>query len=359
MTSPSQLQENWFALLLIACVILITASVLSLLDRFDVVDQQIIEPLSGQNLNSKWTLQGNGMVRLDDGRLFITNQLLTQQNVIQKVDVHGKQYRISVEAGTRNVVGGSEDWENASVRVMYHSDSGERLDSSFVASMRGTEEMQAYVSDIRLSDEVSSIVIAIMLSNSTGEMFVENLVVSEMKESPVYFIAKLFGIFAWVVIAFYFLLYRKIRLNLWIVGFGIVTMVLMVLPDAAIRAGSDLFLLKTGWSSYLGQENSFFPYELDVSLLAHLFVFFIIGILVALIWPTLSTGFLIACLITFAFFTETAQLITFDRSANIKDISIDIIGASLGYLAGCFVMLLSGYFSVFLKFISEKCRSKS
>ena len=139
MTSPSQLQENWFALLLIACVILITASVLSLLDRFDVVDQQIIEPLSGQNLNSKWTLQGNGMVRLDDGRLFITNQLLTQQNVIQKVDVHGKQYRISVEAGTRNVVGGSENWENASVRVMYHSDSGERLDSSFVASMRGTE----------------------------------------------------------------------------------------------------------------------------------------------------------------------------------------------------------------------------
>jgi len=359
MTAPPQMQENWFALLLIALLVLATATVLSLIDRFDVVDQQIIQPLSGQKLDSKWALQGNGTVQLDDGLLSITNTRPTQQIVTQKVSVHSRQYRISVEAGTRNVVGGSEHWENASVWVIYRSDSGERLGSSVVTAMLGSNEKQAYVRDIRLADEVSSIVIAIRLLNSTGEMFVENLVVSEMKESPFYFIAKLIGVFIWVVVAFFFIFYKKVRLNFWIVGFGILTLTLMVLPDTAIRAGSDFVLQKVGWSEYIGQEYPSFPYNIEVSLLAHLLVFLVIGILVALIWPTLSGSFLVACLITFAFFTETAQMITFDRSANFKDIYVDIIGALLGYLVGCFVVLLSDRFSALLKFMSEKNSNKS
>ncbi len=318
----------WSALALVAAAVFVTFVLLISVDRLLIVDAEVIDSLADPSTSSSWSQSGSGIVSFESGVLSIENSAKTKSHsVTQNTQVNGSLYRVSFESSVAEVDGGDLHWENANVGVIYYTSEGERINSAVIATMVGDQPMQHFTHDLQLPAATSSITVAIRLSNSSGLFQVQNIKVAELAVSKLYNTVSLVCVALWLVVAAMILWDHGSWRKGWL---GIVAVAVLALMMAPTTVMANML------TRIFGDVENFSPAFkglldlIGLSALAHVIIFFLVGLLGALVWRKISKLYLSISLVLFAIFTETVQLLTLGRDPSVSDLVLDIMGLSVG-----------------------------
>ena len=346
--------KNGIILLVLASALaLLTLVCMQYLERFYVLEAQLLVDPEFSAGSSHWDEKGRGVTSFLDNRATIINSNGVSHSVFQNIKVDALEYyRFSVQAGVSEVVPtSSESWALASVYVIYRDEAGNRIGSSGISRLKGSQPLQTYTKQLLMMKSVSSIDLAFRLLRAEGMFSVTKPVVSRLQEYPFFKILRVFIIVAWLVLGALMAWTGLSVLKVWqmllfagLVGIALVgtLMPVAVITDLTVKIAALLpEFLMAGTRAVLGgiygASNLAEPGG-GVSKLGHVFIFMCFGVLAGLLWRRIGIIFAAACLAVFAFVTEALQTLVFGRSTTFSDVVLDCVGGFSGLLLGVLII---------------------
>lgn len=350
---------KWSILFLVFLLSATTLVLLKSVDRFYVKNEQMLsDPLFLQG-DKHWKQAGNQQVTYSNKQVSLSNLAGASDWLSQNVPVDTPAYiNFSFEGGTNDIIPGEKKWQRASGTIIYRDKAGERVGSVSVALIAGTTPMRTFSHRELLRKQLGSVDIQFRLLSASGTFHFSNPVLSLLDEFPFYKNMKITISVFWLL-ALAGLAIVAVRVLSWfqlggllLVGAGILVGALMPeelmtrlssriadgTPESILSEGHDVLFNIVGIKTLAGPGAV-------ISKLGHFLAFCFIGFVVGWAHRRIGLFFGAASLATFAFLTETLQLLVSGRTPSVADLLIDCSGGLLGMVIG--ICCLFFYTTVF------------
>ncbi len=332
-------------LLLVVLVQLLTFALLQNTERFYVEQQQLLIDPQFTQLDEYWVQDGDGLIKRKGNAISIINQSKGFHAILQTIthDAAG-HYNISFDVSLKNIDVLNPGKGGAELFVIYRADTGE-YNGRGKRLFSGVGEMSttSYNQTIYIGNENGSFDFAARVNRASGVFTLSNPVVSSLQENLRYN-----NIITMLAVLWFFIL----------VGISIVSArfftrpLLLVLVIMLGIALIGVLLPENLVKSLYGQVATFLPMSVvktiggalagafgfpqlgssgaEIGKLGHFLVFLILGAIAGVNYIKLGVLFALSILASFAFFTETVQLLVVGRTSSINDFMIDMAAAILG-----------------------------
>jgi VanZ family protein len=346
MKSPTPLTLWLFAL-----AALFTIGSNTLIEKYQNSSRQLLEnPLFTQGLQ-RWQTKkspAREMV-LQDGTVTLKSQDQEGQiEIFQEVKGQDKDtiFRLEAELQSIDVSAGEKSWNKARLLLLPFIDGKASYKLKHVAaSLVGTQSWKRVSEVFQIPKGAQTIRVVAQMSHCSGEFSLRNPTLYRVVENPLYSFSKWLVIPLWA--AFFFFLFQPC-----LRGTGnFCIKLLLVLTVAAIVVGTTIpgrfkndlrdDLLQEARSSTTSVQQTvkemmvaehIRPFKLpkvDITKLAHFFLFALLALLLLLTNPGISVKQLLLNLFLVACSTELIQLYVESRSPLIRDVVIDMAGGGM------------------------------
>lgn len=353
MKSPTPL-----TLLLFALAALFTIGSNILIAKYQNSSQQLLEnPLFSVGLRGWQTKESPGReIVLKDGT--VTLKSLDKKGQIEIFqEVRGQdqdvRYRLEAELLTTAVSAGEKNWNKARLLfVPFIDGKASYKQNHVVASLTGSLGWKKYSEVFAIPEGTQTIRVVVQMSHCSGEFELRNPTLFMVGENPFYTFSKWLAIPLWAgcfIVLFYPMLrgksslFMKLLLVLLVASIGIGATISGQLKnnlknDLLTEAKHSTTVVKQTIKEILVVED-ICPYDLpkvDITKLAHFFLFALLSLLLLLTNPGISVKVLLFYLVLVACSTELFQMYADGRTPLIRDVLINMAGGSMSvafYLA--------------------------
>lgn len=339
---------RWLVLLGLLISAAITYGVMTSLEQFYVVDQQVIVDPAFHEPDRYWKQKNNSVVSYTGATVNIDNSDISSDVISQKIKIEGPLFvRFSVEAGGEGIEPGAKHWSGGAASVVFFGKNGARLGQNTVVKLKNTSPIQSYSKVFYLNKKVASVVVNVRFLNAKGRFSVRSPELSILAELPKYKNVKMFLFVFWSLVALcltiWFLRVLPIKTFVWICVWSVLVILGVLIPGGIISGlNTEIFdVLPRGIAASVQTLSTFFFGSFDsnspsagISKIGHFLVFLLIGILVGKSFRTIGIAYGIALMTVFAIVTESLQTLVFGRSTSLRDVYIDLSGGLLGITVG-------------------------
>ncbi|MFH2124030.1 MAG: VanZ family protein [Pseudomonadota bacterium] len=346
MKSPKPL-----TLLLFVLAALFTISSNTLIEKYQSSSRQLLEnPLFSIGLQGWQTKESPGRaIVLKDGTVILKSlDKEGQIEIYQEVKGQGQntRYRLEAELQTTDVASGEKSWNKARLLLIPIIDGKASYKLKHAAaSLVGSQDWKTYSEVFQIPKGVQTIRVVAQMSRCSGEFSLRNPTLYRVVETPLYTFSKWLVISLWAT--FFFSLFQPCLRTKGNFFFKI----LLVLTVVAIVIGTAIpGQLKNDLRDDLLRESGIFtipvqqtvkeimvaedlrPFDVpkvDITKLAHFFLFALFALLLLFTNPEMSVKQLLLNLFLVACSTELIQLYVEGRSSLIRDVAIDMAGGGI------------------------------
>jgi len=280
----------------------------------------------------------------------------------------GKLIKVSADVSIMNVLAGKKGWEKARIYVVNYVN-GKKIwhQRHHLFSLAGTASRSFYQEVFTILPTADKLEVAIQLANSSGVMAVDNVSAYVVEKKQEFQYLSFLLMFFWLAFAGWMIcLFFKQKYFYYLLAGSTLVLILMLVPHELkqliidwVKAG--LFLENQGNTIDLVVNHNDFTVQnrhssqnnminnasqssiiLTFSKLGHFAIFFIYTFFIVVIKKSLNLR-IITFLICFAMVTETLQLFTIDRQANIMDFFINVLGIVVSIALLLFIRMLIMY----------------
>jgi hypothetical protein len=262
---------------------------------------------------------------------------------------------LSAEARSEGVVRGAKSWHEARIDLVGYDAAGrgQYQVPTRLLNLQGDHSWQTAQALFHLLPDAQRVCLEISLYHAPGRFQVRRLSLTRGVESTLYRIGRLSLLAGWALLTIFLLrtLYRHYgdhTLGRWLLLSAGVVLVGILLPhglrqqlEEVILHGLSAIGLSMGSEHSPGVENvwSLWPAKWDLSKLAHLLGFALLGLLLAadrsISW---MTGF--RALLLLALASEILQFFVPLRTPRLSDLVVDALGITIGMGLGWIVVRL-------------------
>ena len=322
---------RWSVLFFLAAASLLTVKGLSGLQRFYVADNQLIADSSYLQGQKYWSGQGNGNVTYTGVFAALQAGVGKRQTLTQSVPIRDADYlRFAFDAQTRGFQ--LKDTNKVISKLVFKNVHGSDIGVRQLRVPIGHGQSTISLPTIATPSGAHSVDVSFTIGGVLGTLLISNPVLSEVSELPLYRHIKLAVIIFWVitltlvgVLAFRNMVRRQV------VILGVMSMLVvaaMLLPDTLLYSVNQYLVSLFSFGAGASPASMFVVTNLE-----HFVSFFLVGVFVAVVCPSLSVAYTLFSLGTFAYFTEALQLLVAGRTSSSQDLMIDIAGALCGVCA--------------------------
>lgn len=333
---------KWCILLALLLLSYATVSLLSGLNRFYSVNEQLIDDGSFILGAKHWADYGTGEVAYTGAYAALQSGVGRTHTLSQSVAVDSPAYlRLTFQASNKGFhhVDSSKTIATVVFRDAHGVRVGDRQVNIPVTS--GTQTVR--LGSIKSPGNVKSVDVKFTIRNTSGTLIVGNPVLSMVGELPLYQYSKTAVVAFWVLVFIWIVVtvFRSISRVQALSFSGTAALIVlgMLLPDSFVYSTNESvarLISAGGGRSALG--NGF------LSNIQHFGVFFILGVYSVLMFPRLGIVFTLVSIGTFAYFTEALQLLVTGRTSSSQDLLVDLLGGGSGVLVGSLVAYFLGRF---------------
>ena len=342
----------------IFCVACITYYSQSVIDRFDIVEQQLLQNPAFDNGGEHWRSNDADVLEYRNGNIVLTSNTSNTVALKQTIEFDTPSYiRSSIEASADNLLPTNLDWAGAGATISLQGVEGNRISSERLFRLKEQDAMSLYELDMYVPESIASVEIIIGLFRSEGILSFRNTTVSLLAESRVYKLVRVVLVLCWFLCGLCVVNYLY-RFGRWpFVIVGVVSAILLVgfvAPEKVISTFTDyigqllpdklLSFLQAAFGMLYDGKSTLSSFGLSKS--AHFLVFFAIGSILGWLRGKVDITFTAVLLIVVAFATEALQMFVVSRSTSLWDIGIDFAGGLTGLCVG----------RIFLSLKDRQCR---
>ena len=347
---------RWVVLFLFLVSALLTYLLMTNIEQFYVVNQQLLKDPDFTQADYYWKYNPKdaSVVSYSGDSINIENSRQTSNQVVQRLSVNSPLFlRLSADVSVRQVVTDNRDSSGAGILIVLRGKDGGRLKSSNLV-IKKAMPIRNLSNTIYVDQAVASVEVAFRLVRAEGLFTVRNPELSVMAEFPNYKTTRqvLTAFWCFLGVWLIFWVVRNLQLSSSLVLAGGLTILIVVgvlVPVRIITEFNNSFfsVLPGGVAVTFEQLLNFFfgsanpkPTSASLSKFAHFLVFFLVGALAG--WGFRKFGVLygLALVVVFAVVTEALQTLVFGRSASLHDVYIDSIGGILGLLFVISIILI-------------------
>lgn len=334
--------KRWIVLVGLLILSLATYVTLRAVDRFYVVEQQLLANAEFQQESQHWEGRGSATVSYSNSQVDIENQVIENYGISQRVAVKNPMYvRVIVDVGSEAIVPGDKEWAGGGVAVIFFDKNGEWVKQQTLAPLRGTHPIAEYSLTDYVDEKIAEIEISIRLLNATGKYTARSPRLQQLEQNAFYKAIRIAIVIGWILIGLTLLAFLARQFSL------------RFLIPVTLALGFSLigFLLPDNLVIELGKKMSIFAPTLNFEWLGHFIPFLAIGLFCGFVYKQIGMIFGIASLAVFAVLTESLQMLMNGRSSSFEDIGIDMLGGGVGVIIGAACALaVSGLVLLQLKF---------
>jgi len=336
---------KWVGLVIVTILTLLTYIPLIVIDRFHVVDKQLLDTASGIDSNKRsWQESGSGVFLYKDGELLLQNDTKGNHKVFQIVATEPSTYlRLEFEGSSDLLeTSGTEYWFGASGAIKSIDKKGHITKVSYVTLLHAPSPTKSYSYVELIDDNTESVAVNFQLQEASGIFQIKNPILSTLEESVVYRAIRYLLTGFWVCAGLSLLAFLFFTVP---ISQSVVTMLLLLLLFIGTLVSETLVSNASNYLSalipsgilpkihiVLGQVFGFDRQISVVSKLGHFFIFFFIGLYFGVYGRKFGLIFCALSIFLLALITEVLQMLVNDRTSSIRDIYIDNFGGILGLL---------------------------
>jgi VanZ family protein len=268
--------------------------------------------------------------------------------IFQEIKTLGQEtrFRLDAELKATDVSAGEKRWDQARLLLITIMDGKANYKVKHeVVSLAGNQGWQKYSKVFHIPKGTQTVQVAAQMSQCSGEFSLQNPHLYRVVESPLYTLSKWLALPLWGAF-FISLLQPSLRgkgknlskllliLTLTVIGIGITLSSLTknnlrdeILQEAKSYTAPVKQIVKTTL-----EVEHILPFKLphvDITKLAHFFLFALLALILLLINPQISCQALLINLLLIACSTELIQLYMEGRSPLFRDLVIDMAGGSV------------------------------
>ncbi|MCB1755695.1 MAG: VanZ family protein [Gammaproteobacteria bacterium] len=333
----------------IAALCLITLLTLTAYPKYKIIGPELLVNHDFSEQFTGWEKQGDpDNFRSTEDFIELSQDAAWQNTqLIQRLTPSGapSSYLLSGELAVEGLIAGEKPWQRGGLLLLRLNENGERIASDDVTSLDGDLTWARHQAFIDIPPATAGVAVAARILEATGSLRIKSLSLLPA-EQQAWFETIRYGFIVIWAMAIFALLWFIIR------NHGVTTPLLVVLILAGLAFIGTLMprdtvigldariteLLPNFLNDGLKQVlNSIFPGYIkhanqEISKLGHWLIFALLGLSSALYFRKYSLWICGFALLTMAATTETLQLLTDARSANIRDLLIDSAGILAGFL---------------------------
>lgn len=350
--------DRLLPLILFAALTMVTLIVLSNFPKYLIAGDELLSNSTIETDLTGWEQIGkSGAFSHSQNTAVLTQRSADQSSrlsqTINNDDLAGT-YLVTAQLGSKNIVAGTEDWQNGAVVVVRTDNNKKRIGSYEVAGIQGTQNISEYKKFIELPTPTSHITVTARILNATGELLVGSVSLKPVVKQTYYELLRTLLIASWVSISLMVIALHLRR-------FGITTPFIILCSIAALAFIGTLMPkqfaidLNASIANLMPQQislglkqtfNHFFPGYIghanqEISKFGHWLAFFCLTFAASLFLQRTSVYYIIASTLTLAAATETLQFLTSARTPHINDFIIDASGIFIGLVVAlpiCWLM---------------------
>lgn len=344
-------KKKWPILFIVALIVLLTNVTLTSLKRFEVVDfQLLVDPLFSE-WRKHWRLKGNTEVRVSPSQVDLVNTFGDSGQLVQQIEIDTPGFvRLTIEAGGESISVGHQSWAGGAVAFVYYDANGKSLKQSAFIRVLADSSIKKYEYIEYINKPVAMIEVSIRLLRASGTFSIRNPVLTRLKETSIYRIAKVVIAAGWILIGCYLVYLGFVLLGftqvVFFSGLGAVVLIFVLAPPefiASTKQNLSVFLMQISNSVTENMSGGAFQSligDLDLSGVGHFVAFFVLGMILGCFFGLQNAAYGFCCLFVFAFATEVLQTYVDGRSTSLEDVYIDVFGALTGVLAGLVILFI-------------------
>ncbi len=309
----------------------------------------------GQGLAS-WQVEGDsGAISQSDGVLTIDHPTAASTMLAQcwlKSELP-QPLLLSAEARSEGVQRGTKSWHTARIDLVGYDSAGQgqyRMRTRLL-NMEADHPWQVAQALFKFPPETRRVCLEISLYTASGRFQVRALSLTRGEESLPFRLGRLALLSGWLVLAAVFgrRLYRHYRertAGRWLLLAATVVLAGILMPHElrqqleaySLRAMSAVGLSMAPTATLSGESPwALWPEHWDLSKIAHLLGFALLGVLVSLD-RTLGVGKRVAALLLLALTSEILQFFVPLRTTRLSDLVVDALGIAIGMGLACLVL---------------------
>lgn len=346
--------RKWGLLSGLLITTLITLYLLSELDRFYVVDQQVLLDPQFLQEGLHWHQKNSSLISYEGLTVHIDNSEEVSDEIKQQLSVDSPVYvRFSLEAGGTEIEPSDKYWAGGSATVFLYRNDGTVIRHNKILTLKQSSPMQQYSGVFFLDKSVASVSVALRLLRAKGRFSVRNPELAILAEFPSYKKTRIALMSYWwgVGLALLFFLFRFLSVKRFLLSFGLVTIAIIgvLVPGKLISdLNNRIFDLLPPIAANGIEKLQFVVVSVhessnpsaSISKFGHILVFTSIGMFIGQMFRKLGVAYGVLLIATFAGITETLQLFVPGRSTSLRDVYIDFCGGVIGLLIGVGCVLL-------------------
>lgn len=332
------------------------------LDRYRPIASQMLTNADFSQGLLGWTSRPtrNGKITTLDGTVTLfsatgTNTTMLYQGLARPIAA--RKIRVRASLASRDIVTGKNPWNTA--RLLFHQyRHGTQMETSHqVARLDGTQGWQEVARVFKIRPDATEFRVSIVISNASGTMWLRDLHLEQVENSPLYrILGGLLGgaLFCFVVsLLLPYLHPRHLVFQTLLILFTVALILLGTAMPASVKNRILDVILVTAWDighseqpdtgSRLEATGTIVPShqaaapksalkEIALSKIAHFILFALLGLLLWSNTPQRGLKRILLDILLLACATELNQFFSENRSPLITDFLIDMAGGGTGIL---------------------------
>jgi len=348
-------------LTVVLLLITLTIALFNYVDRYDSIGSELIVNSNFSDSLEGWVKHDNkyAMINASEPGLLSLAQTNSGSSVYVKQDIKSVQDYSSIavkcDVKIENIIRGKLSWEEPRVLLVSKNDSGKKI-WNYPHEVFGDERSNgwsAYEKVFEVNEGINEMELIIGLFRSSGSMYIKNLSVHSVVEKYHFTTMKYFLAMLWAL-SFTFIFYllfwtpQNRYLTVLLIVAGIISIVAILIPHSAMRkfqeskeALSVYKAVKVFANNIISKNPALNLYPkgevygsdwVKTHKMAHLSIFFILGLLTFITFRDYDFRILTIALITFAASTETLQYFSIDRAVKVGDFLLNVAGVTAAIL---------------------------
>ena len=241
---------RWVVLFLFLVSALLTVFLMTNIDQFYVVNQQLLKDPDFAHADHYWKYNSKdaSVVSYSGDSIVIENSRQTSNNVVQRLGVNSPLFlRLSADADVREIVTDKGDSSGAVISIVLRQKDGGRLRRNGVVIKKPTP-IRNYSNTIYVDQAVASVEVAFRLLRAKGVFTVRDPELSVMAEFPNYKTTKKVVTVFWCFLGVWLIFWavRNLPLSsslLFAGGLSVLVVVGVLMPGGIITAFNKSFFL--------------------------------------------------------------------------------------------------------------------
>ncbi len=352
-----------YKLTLIVVLLLITLTILlfNYVGRYDSIGPELIVNSNFLDSLEGWVKHDNksAMINTPEPGLLSLAQANSGSSVFVKQVIKSAQDYSSIavkcDVKIENIIRGKLSWEEPRVLLVSKNDSGKKI-WNYPHEVFGdgwSNGWGTYEKAFGVNEGINEMELIIGLFRSSGSMYIKNLSVHSVVEKHRFTIMKYFLAMLWAL-SFTFIFYllfwtpQNRYLTALLVVASIISIAAILAPHSAMRKFQEsketLSVYKTAEvfaNNIISKDSAFHFHPLGevygsdwakTHKMAHLSIFFILGLLTFITFRDYDFLILVIALIAFAASAETLQYFSSDRAVKIGDFLLNVTGVTAAIL---------------------------